>query len=244
MHIDSAIEKNLQHIQPNLLDLIDYLTQNKEKLVKASSIEKFNQALRYAKVMKLFIMAHSAALRPPFIDIRSNSMAENLIYLIDNAGQEGKFVVWEHNAHISSNTGQIGIQLRKKYNNEYYAFSIEFYQGSFLRRSMLPNKDLGDFKPTTVPPAPAKSLPWYMSRTGLDKLFINLRMPIKNAMVEKWLSSPLTVYDAGWVHFADSDYLKIIEVERSYDGIIFIDKTTPTRPTSNALKSASRREGL
>lgn len=55
--------------------------------------------------------------------------------------------------------------------------------------------------------------------------------------------SPHKVYLGGWVYW-ETDYFQEVEINKQYDGIIFIDKTTPTRPTANALKSIARREGL
>jgi erythromycin esterase-like protein len=212
--------------------------------------------------MKQWFMANTPAMLPPFVDksmIRSISMAENLMYLVDREGLEVKFVVWEHNSHIARDTWNVsdfrdtrngsnlmGYQLRRKYGDGYYAFSIEFNQGSFQTRSLLPDNILGDLKEVTLPPAPEGSLPWYLSRTNVGNLILNLHAPVDNPVVEQWLHSPHKVYLVSWVNSGESqdDYITELEVKRFYDGIIFIDRTTATRPTANALKTAARREGL
>ncbi len=253
MQFDAETEKTLLHMLPHLQDVIDFLTENKDKFVSSSSLTEFDQALRYTRVMKQWFMAHTPAMLPPFVDksiIRSISMAENLMYLVDREGLEAKFVVWEHNSHLARDTWNgsnlLGYQLRRKYGDGYYAFSIEFNQGSFQTRLLLPDNILGDLKEVTVPPAPEGSLPWYLSRTNVGNLILNLRAPVDNPVVEQWLHSPHKVYLTGWVNSGESqdNYIKELEVKRYYDGILFIDRTTATRPTANALKTATRREGL
>ncbi|WPP52013.1 erythromycin esterase family protein [Catalinimonas niigatensis] len=262
MQIDAETEKILLHMLPHLQDLIYFLTENKDKLVSNSTPAAFDQVLQYTRVMKQWFMANTPAMLPPFVDksmIRSISMAENLMYLLDREGSEAKFVVWEHNSHLARDTWNVsnfqdarngsnllGYQLRRKYRDGYYAFSIEFNQGSFQTRSLLPDNMLGDLKEVTVPPAPEGSLPWYLSSTNVGNLILNLRAPVDNPVVEQWLHSPHKVYLASWANNGESqeDYIKELEVKRFYDGILFIDRTTATRPTANALKTAARREGL
>ena len=244
MRIDTETEKALQKSLPHLLDLINFLDENRERLISSSSLAELEQALKYAGVMKQWIMANSSALRPPFVDIRSISMAENLLYLIDQEGLDAKFIIWEHNSHLSRKNGGIGTQLQKKYGDAYYAFSIEFNQGSFHTRTLLPGKILGDLKEVTLPLAPIGSFPWYLSHSNIGDLVLDLRAPLNNPIVEKWLHAPLKVYLAGWVYSEDKDYITELELMRDYDGIIFIDRTTPTRPTANAFKTIAKREGL
>ncbi|CAN5251552.1 hypothetical protein BH23BAC1_BH23BAC1_16180 [soil metagenome] len=55
MQIDAETEKTLQHIMPRLLNLIDYLTANKERFVNSSSTAEFDLILKYAGIMKQWI---------------------------------------------------------------------------------------------------------------------------------------------------------------------------------------------
>jgi erythromycin esterase-like protein len=128
---------------------------------------------------------------------------------------------------------------------EYYAFSLEFNQGAFHTRTLLSGNLLGDLKEVILPPAPKGSFPWYLSQINFDKLILDLRAPLENPVVKQWLDAPQKVVLAGWVHPGDSrDFITTVDLRRSFDGIIYIDKTTASRPTKNALKSIARREGL
>ncbi|CAN5251670.1 hypothetical protein BH23BAC1_BH23BAC1_16190 [soil metagenome] len=121
---------------------------------------------------------------------------------------------------------------------EYYVFSIEFNQGAFQTRLLLPGNLFGDLKKVIIPPAPSGSFPWFLSSSNVGNLILNLRAPVSNPVVKKWLNSPQKVYLGGWVYW-ETDYIQEVEINKQYDGIIFIDKTMPTRPTAKCFKKYS-----
>ena len=91
MKIDAETEKILLHSMPHLQDLYEFLSSNREEFVKNSSSKEFDQSLKYLGVMKQWVQTNTKALHPPFIDgtiIRSLSMADNLIYLVDQEGPD------------------------------------------------------------------------------------------------------------------------------------------------------------
>ncbi len=199
MQKDSLFEKTMLQMLPSLQNLMDGLMSNKEKLVQKSSLPEFEQTYHNLRVMKQFIFANTPALNPPFIDgvmVRSLSMAENLIYLVDQAGPDAKFVVWEHNSHIAKGVWKetdlwkeatiMGYQLRKKYGNKYYAFGLEVNQGSYQTRTFLSPNLLADLKSVTLPPAPEASWPWYLSKANDESLLLNFRGAFLPPEVESW----------------------------------------------------------
>ena len=103
---------------------------------------------------------------------------------------------------------------------------------------------LGDLKAITLPPAPAGSLPWYLSRTNLGDLVLDLRAPAGDPAIERWLHTPQIVHTANWVCPDGFQFNVEMSIAQEYDGIVFVERTTPTRPTANALKTAAAREGL
>jgi erythromycin esterase len=252
LRIDEETEKTLVQLLPQLQEIIDHLTANKERFVSHSSLQEFDQALQYTRVMQQFIMANVTALLPPSQNkrsVRSISMAENLIYLADQARPDAKFMVWEHNWHIriadhAIEAPNMGSYVRAKYGSEYFAFGFEFNQGSFQTRTALPDKLSGDLKEVNLPPAPAKSFPWYLAQTNLGVFILNLRTPVPDPVVEQWLATPQPAHFVAWrYNAAAQDYLELDSI-RKYDGIIFIESTTASRPTANALRTVANRDGL
>lgn len=256
MQKDEAFEKTMMHILPSIQYLTDYLEVRKEELVKKSSLQDFDQARHNLRVMKQFILANTPALNPPFIDgvmVRSLSMAENLIFLMDQAGPKAKFVVWEHNTHLAKDVWEetdlwkgstlMGYQLRKKYGYKYYVFALEVNRGSFQTRTSISPTLLGEMKSIALPPAPEGSWPWYLSQVNVDKILLDFRSPTFPSEVEAWVNSPQQIFLTGWVHDPQRTYVEL-EVGRLYDGIIYIHTTSPSTPTENAVKRAGRGEGL
>jgi erythromycin esterase len=249
LRIDDASKQTLVQLLPQLQAVIDHLTANKDGFVRRSSLRAFDQALQYTRVMKQFIMANATDLLPPShytgTDGRDLCMAENLIALADQARPDAKCIIWAHNWHISvSEEPNIGSYLRAKYGSAYFAFGFEFNQGSFQTRIVLPDKLLGDLQEVTLPPAPTASLAWYLSRINRDVSIVNLRAPVSNPVIEAWIDTPQAAHGAGWLYDAAAhDYLYPLSI-RVYDGIIFLEHTTASRPTANALNTIAQRDGL
>lgn len=240
----------LEKLLPQLQRVIDQLIANRAEYIGKSSAAEFEDALQYIQVMKQWLISNTESLLPPSrsrVSMRSIYMAENLVYLIERTGPEAKFVVWEHNGHVSvepivwSGEPTLGSCLREKYGQEYFACGLEFNQGSYLSRTKRPDNRAGDLKEVALPPAPAGSLPWYLSRTNIDALVLDLRAPVDNPVIEHWLHTPRIVqwaywsYEQGW-HYSE------LSIMDNYDAIVFVDRTTATRPTANALKAAANGE--
>ena len=62
-------------------------------------------------------------------------MAENVTWLLDQAGPDAKIVLWVHNGHVGMSDAEIsqsmGDYLRKQFGNQMVVFGFLFYQGSF-----------------------------------------------------------------------------------------------------------------
>lgn len=256
MQKDDTFNQVMLQTLPLIQTLTRFLTDNKEMLVQKTALPEFDQALRHLQLMRQFILANTPILHPPFVDgiiVRSYAMAENLIYLMDQAGPNAKFVVWEHNTHIAKDffnktedwkkSTYMGYQLMKKYGKAYYALGLEVNQGFYQTRTFLSPNLLADLKSVTIPPAPVGSWPWYLSRSNVENFLIDLRGASYTPEVEAWAKAPREIFLAGWVYNPKNAYLEL-EVGKLYDGILYIHTTSPTRPTANALKSAAERKGL
>ena len=246
--VDHETKQTMVQALPRLQDLIDHLTESKERPDNHASEAERARALKYAQVMKQWLTVNSADLLPTAdVKNRSACMADNLIYLIDQAMPDEKFIIWQHNGHISldglgDGSPTLGHTLREKLGHGYFAFGFEFGEGSFQTRAELPDKTLGDLKAFTSPAPSVGSLPWYLARTGVGNLILRLHVPTGNAAIERWLQTPQTVHNTGWVY--EEDIYHEYSIASSYDGLIYVDRTTATHPTMNALQTVARREGL
>jgi erythromycin esterase len=246
--IDEETKQSLAQALPQLQNLIDHLTARTDRSDSQASGAERARARQYARVMMQWLTVNAADLLPKAeVKDRSVYMTENLMYLIDQARPDEKFIVWQHNGHISleglwEGEPNLGYALRAKFGHRYFAFGFEFGEGSFQSRMALPDASLGDLKKITLLPPPIGSLPWYLSRADVGALILNLSAPSGQAVVERWLQAPQTVHNAGWVY--DDNIYHEWSVAKKYDGLIYVDKTTATRPTKNGLQTVARREGL
>lgn len=243
-------EAALAALLPRLQGIIDDLTADREGCADASSTAACEEVLQYTRVMRQWLISYTASLRPPSrsgASVRSAYIAENLIHLIERAGPDARFVVWAHNAHVSVNpilwSGEptLGSCLRAQFGRGYYAFGLEFHQGSYLTRTGRPDDRAGDLREATLPPAPAGSVPWHLSRTGLGALLLDLRAPVGDRAVEGWLQTPRATQWAYW-NYEQGSHCGELAFGDHYDGIAFVDRTAATRPTANALRSATAGE--
>ncbi len=242
------IEPKVKDLLPRVENLISHLTNNKSRFVSATSVDEFGQIVKYVQVMRQWLLSIvNDPLSQPKNSMRSKFKAENLLYLMEEM-PGAKFVSWEHNDHVGigyplTGSRNMGSVLRDKLGNAYYAMGFEFNHGSYQTRLAMIDKSVGDLSKDTVPPAPEKSLPWYLTRAKKGNFFLDLRVPEQNSVVEQWLTTPQIVRKIPWIHQDDeSKNFEKINIKSRYDGILFIDQTTSVRPTPNALKAASKRE--
>src|SRR5205085_7148921 len=100
--VDAETKQSLAQALPRLQNLIDHLTESSIRPDNESSAAELERALQYTRVMGQWVAVNAADLLPKAdAKDRSTCMAENLIYLIDQAKPAEKFIVWQHNWHVS-----------------------------------------------------------------------------------------------------------------------------------------------
>ena len=232
-----------------LQELISFFNTNKDRLISVSSSEEWERVYKHAQVMEQWILA-SLQETPPSLTSkklgRNQYMAQNLLYLIEKEKPDTKFMVWAHNGHISNFVEEetVGAHLKKRFGNKYYALSLKCGQGTFRTRELLPDNFMGDLKADTILPA-EKSLGWYLSRVQKGNFFIDLRPASPNPVVEKWMATPIKFGSDGWVHNnAKQNNYETRKLKGLYDGIIFIEHSTPANPTKNTKYRSANRIGI
>ncbi|MFC0776417.1 erythromycin esterase family protein [Terrimonas alba] len=243
-------DKNLlANARVKLQDLVAYLIDHKDQLTTASSSKEFAQTVKYVQVMSQMFILHlpdSSDSSSTLNMKRSQMMGENLLYLMEKEKPNAKFVVWEHNVHIADGHMEtaepnLGHVLKKRLGDKYYAIAFEFNQGSYQSRLRSPGR-FGDLKEATVTAAPKGYLAYYLSQAKKGNLFWNLRDSADNPTFKQWLRQPQKMRFFGW--FNDDKSTMKVDLKSRYDGIIFIERATATRPTKSALATVARGEGL
>jgi erythromycin esterase len=221
-----------------LQHLMDFMQENKPRLVGLSSTSLFEQNLQLIRVMKQG--AESSSIGG---DLRDQYMAENFEYVRRNLYPDEKFVYWAHNDHVTTDTTggiSVGYHLKRDYGEKYYSLGFEFYEGSFQGKSWLANIGQAEIKEYVVPPSPKNTLGWWLKQTNMGNFFLNLRNAPKNPEINQWLNTALIMHGLSWVPNVpgedSSSGIDSVKLQKSYDAIFFIDKSSGTHPTGTVVK--------
>jgi erythromycin esterase len=233
-----------------LQQLISYFSTSKNKLISASNADEWDSVNHYIQVMGYWLLANLED-PPPSLHSkklsRTECMGQNLRYIIDKEKPNARFIIWAYNDHIAvdSSDGEEspGYQMREKFGDKYYALALACYKGTFQTRILLPDKYWGALKIDTMPPF-ERSINWYLFNTNKKQLFIDFRSSSSDPLVEKWLElSEKFSYGYSQFRGASATYGDII-MKGHYDGILFVDQSTPVHPTRNALARCSKNIGF
>jgi erythromycin esterase len=110
-------------------------------------------------------------------------MAENVTWLLDQAGPDAKIILWAHNSHVADVSlpegTSMGYHLREQYGQDLVIVGFAFYEGQVSVYS--------------VPPAIPGSFGWYAHSTGVPQFMLNLKdLDLRKAETAptQWLARP------------------------------------------------------
>ncbi|MEW6731018.1 MAG: erythromycin esterase family protein [Acidobacteriota bacterium] len=226
-----------------LYRLISYLVLNKANLVYRTSTKDFEEVLQYLRLLAQFAEFNSAT--PLGVGgTRDAYMAENFQSIVNAEKPTTRFIIWAHNAHISTrDTGNfpaMGSYLRKNFGNSYYAFGFTFNQGSF--QAQISGEGKVRVQEFTLGPAPERTIDWYLARAGVGNCIIDLRHLPKDEKILQWLQATQRMHWIGAIFsdkWTESQWTQPFVLSRDFDGLFFVEKTTRARPTPTG-----KREGL
>ncbi len=241
-------------------DLMEFLRSDRERLVAMTSPGEHEAVLRQVEVIRQWIVCNISDQVPEELPhsvprvkglnifARSVAMGKNLTDLLTRSGPEAKAVVWAHTLHVGvgfeddthGRTTNMGGHLRSCLGDRYYAFGMDFDHGTYLSRDFLPDLTLGDLRVATVPPAPKGTLAWYLAMAGPESFLLDLRRPSYGQEVAGWLGERRVMHCLGWAH-SDPPLSTTLRLNETFDGLIFIRKTSSTTPTANAVRAVARR---
>ena len=181
-------------------------------------------------------VAQQAALGALTMDFatRDSAMAENIRWALDRRPDETRIVVWAHDGHISRAAhewanywggGSMGGELSKLFGDEYRAFGLLTYAGSY---SGAMGSDIID---TQLFPAPEGSLEEALHRVGQrlgsPLLIADIRSAARDP-ARAWLLEPRLIRMIGYAA-EDFAFASPISIGGQFDGVVFVDTTSPSR---------------
>lgn len=215
------------------------LTQIKEKKASWLAVAKSSDdsltillGIQYANLVKQFA---ENTYKGHWSLYRDEAMAENISWLKRERFPKSKIVIWAHDVHISRgdnpnelynlNFGiSMGSYLSKKYGQNYKAFSLSTYQGTYLALKSYTNSEK-----VMCPlfPSPIGSIDNALHNIAVEKNCNLLFLPLSKK--EAWLSEPMPKRFANHVSI-DYGFWEKVSMPDQFDGLFFIDRTNGSVP--------------
>jgi len=210
--------------QMKLQAVYDWLSQHQADYTAASSPEEFSQALQNARIV---IQYGDYASNNNNYNIRDRYMAENVTWVLDQAGSDAKIVLWAHNFHVGMSGEEIsqtmGDYLRKQYGNQMVVFGFLFYQGSF---NAYWRSSLQTFQ---VDPPPSNSYESFFHEAGLPRFYLDLRTLKTDSPVADWFLAPhlFRFIGTNYDPYSAQQYFETAAIAKVFDIIIYFQDTSP-----------------
>ncbi len=212
----------------NLQAVYDWLNQWQNSYEESSSSEAFARVLQNARIV---LQAEDSRVNRDH-SLRDQYMAENVAWLLDQAGPEAKIVLWAHNGHVATSNlmdfKPMGMYLREMYGDEMLVFGFTFYSGGFNAERI--DDNFGPRAPTEfqVAPPPGKSYEHYLHSAGLPRFFLDLRDVQAGSTATDWLLDPHPLRGIGsdYNQSAPERFFQTASLPQTFDVLIYLQDTT------------------
>jgi erythromycin esterase len=206
----------------NLQAVYDQLSQGRSDYEARSSSEEFARALQSARLV--LQAEHTNGAGDEGDMLRDRYMAENVTWLLDQAGSDAKIVLWAHNFHVSkyfADSKPMGAYLRERYGDQMVVFGFSFYQGSFTTVDSL--------TAFSVELPPENSYEYYFRSAELPRFFLDLRGLPSDSPATNWLLTSHPFRHIGARYYNPStpeDFFLSGILPHMFDVIIYFQNTS------------------
>lgn len=151
---------------------------------------------------------------------RDKAMAENVQWILDQAGTDAKIVLWAHNAHVTNYGSTMGGLLRKTYGNAYLSVGFTFGTGGFNAVGGSQNL-LSIWSVTSIT---SGSLEQYFTRAGKPFALFDARQISSGGAAAARLGQPLLMRSIGSTYnpAAASNFFQLVVLPRDYDLVAWV----------------------
>jgi erythromycin esterase len=217
-------------------DLHGFLDLNREALIRRTSLAEYDAVARAVHRLRQFADAHSRAgfavdSASSGVATRDRYMAENIMRVLRDLPPGARMMLSMHNEHSRSDPHlyTTGHFLRQHLGAAYYAFNVSFDSGSF--RALNLAEQPYRVRSLAIGASFPLTLDWFIRQAGRGDLFVDFRAAPSSGPAAQWLSRPRRMRSIGGGHPpADPGYYRHpVTPGVSFDGLIFIQRSTPAR---------------
>ena len=168
---------------------------------------------------------------------RDSLMAANLDWLLRTVAPEARAVVWAHDVHVShggdpilsfNGGAQMGAYLAGAYGYEYRALSLLTYDGAYSATRSFSDHGMIEAEAFPAPPGSIEAALHLLMRDQPGVGWIVDLRPARSDNRAGWLRQPRPIRHIGYAAYDYGfEFTAVLPLE--FDGIVFIDRTTPSR---------------
>lgn len=205
----------------------ELLFAQRTKYVGLSSPAAFASALQCANI----VLQAERMFSSFNYELRSQFMAENAVWHLDQEGTKAKMFIWTHNGHAVAPPGDelphsLGSYLHEKYGKDFKTFGMLVGQGQFNAQDKYQQDNITAH--TFGLPLRA-SYEYIFQAIGLPRMLIDLQR-LSDEPYE-CLSEPRMYRSVGTMYAekAEEHYWSEVSLPLSFDGIFYIQDSTPSQ---------------
>lgn len=220
---------------------------------RSAAYEGLSAAIDYAEavhVARLLVQNEQFRSNPAEgSNLRDASMAENVVWLLEQAGPEARAIIWAHNGHVQANPVPIqfygdemprpvhgvwvpmGAHLREPYGDSMVVVGFTFLHGAFNARGI--DSATGSTTPfgphQVMPPVPGSYEP-YLAIPGLPRYILDLRPTFLDETVRDWFGETRWLRGIGWAYDRDNVAASTMPIvlPQAFDVIIYFEESRPS----------------
>lgn len=216
----------------SLQTVYDTFKQHQAQYTAVTSAGDYAMALQSARVVQQFEDVYSIA--NGSTAARDKYLAENVSWVLDQAGAGAKIILWAHNYHVgidsvSGNT--MGSYLRKAYGDAMVNIGFTFYAGTFNSYSITSSGQMGSLTTHLVAEPPLNSYERFLHSAGLARYFLNLKRVRTGADAPWWLAQWRILRSIG-AAYDDShpeNSFQSTVLDEMFDLLIYLEETSPSQ---------------
>lgn len=206
------------------------LSRFRRKYVARSSVAEHAVMLQHTRAMEQVRRRLAAKGNAARFAARDLAMADNVMWLADQIGEEQRMMVWAHNGHIQFDHSTLlgknmGTYLRERLGPAYLATGFVLGEGTYRAWVKPTAPDLADVAVGPIEPGWAAQA---FAETGLPIFAVDLRS-VTQGPVHDWVFSPHIVHSCGWLVSEHEPKGTVDVLGRLFDVAIYINKTSSAR---------------
>lgn len=199
-----------------------FLELNRSQLEERATLERFEQAAQDVRLVLQWEAKESLR----FDGDRDQLMAENLLWLLDQAGPDAKVIMWAHNLHVSYLENWQGDLLQDALGDDYLSIGLTFGRGSFNAITRLLNGDFRGIETQQVGSPPSGSYEYRFTAAEIPFFALDLRSLSLSPGEDDWLAVPLWFRSVGSVYEPEDPglyFLRNDPLPDMFDAVVYVD---------------------